>query len=192
MVNNTTSVIQCVRCESKDEIKPYIHKTPDIQITKTRRHYTQITTFRGTGGKGLVPVCSHCHREFTYWKLYKNILFILNSIFFLLFLAYIIIVAAKVMEHFTGDFTPLPTNVDYVLLVFSGTISLLLFISIRFVNNLDVNPHKSIAIMKNEIFIKPIKASRWNPIESYMSSALLREWRQKTGIKKYQPKTIYI
>ena len=45
--STSNGILRCVRCESKDEIKKYHHKTPDKQIIKSGRHYTKITTFLG-------------------------------------------------------------------------------------------------------------------------------------------------
>ena len=156
-------ILRCIRCESKDEIKQYRHKTPDKQIIKSGRHYTKITTFPGTGGSGDVPVCSHCYRKFTNGKVLLTLLYIFLVISWLVFgflLIYIIFLVST-YDPYLVEFNPLPTSENYFFLTLSGIIAFILFISLVVVKSSNINPHRVINIRKNMIFIKLIKASGW-------------------------------
>lgn len=153
-------ILRCVRCESKDEIKQYYHKTPDKQIVKTTKHFTKITTFPDTGGSGYVPVCSRCTKLFFYGKLTFSLMITFLVISFLVFMFLLLIIITGVTP-FSSEFNSHPTNSDYILLMSSGVIALILLVGSLAVKASSINPHKVINIMRNRIYIKPLKASGW-------------------------------
>lgn len=174
-------ILQCVRCESKDNIKQYHHKTPVKQDIKSTKYFTKITTYPGTGGSGYVPVCSQCIRKFTLWKVLFPLFLILLIISFFVFSIILIFTVAPLPD------VVMPTQIQKEIssfLTLSGIIVLILFISVMVMKwSLSINPHNVIKIntryiktkSHNIILIKPKKSSSWMPIESFMPLTFLKK-----------------
>jgi len=151
-------ILRCIRCGSKDEINKYSHKTPDEKkITGGGRHYKKVTTYLGTGGSGIVPVCSHCYKLFSSFKLIQFLAYAILIITFYFFVASLFFF----VEPFISGVNPFPSYEDYFALTISIVSVLILVITISKMDSSNINPRKVIKIRGNKISIKPKKAPVW-------------------------------
>ena len=151
----------CVRCESKENISMYRHKTPALSTVKYRRHSTTITTYGGTGGIANVPVCNQCKKLFSRWKILfplAKTLSVISFVVFALYLIYIVMVP--------DPFTRAEIKFLYAQLpaLISGIFTLIFGIPFIYLKLSPSNPNKFVRIYPTFIVIKPINTDKWVPI----------------------------
>ena len=137
----------CVRCESKENVSLHLHKTPKASIVKSRKHYTKITVFEGTGGSGYVPICQRCKKLFSRWKVLHALaesLFLISFIVFGAYLTYLVLLnTLDIDPYLTAQnkfiYVEIPTLLSGISLVIFG-------IAFTVTSRSNSNPHKFIKI----------------------------------------------
>jgi len=151
----------CARCESKENILLYLHKTPKTFLTKSRRSYTKITVFEGSGGSRYVPVCPRCKKLFSRWKVLHvpgESLFITSFVVFGLYLIYLVMDADPLLTPQNKFiYVQIPTLLSGISLVIFG-------LAYTFIERSKSNPHKYIQINYGITLIKPINSAEWVPV----------------------------
>lgn len=151
----------CVRCESKENISLHLHKTPKAFLVKSRRSYTKITVFEGTGGSGYVPICQRCKKLFSRWKVLHALAESLFIISFIVFGCYLIYLVMDIDPLLTAQnkfiYVQIPTLLSGISLVIFG-------IAFTVTSRSNSNPHKFIKINYGMTLIKPINSTEWVPV----------------------------
>ena len=151
----------CVRCESKENVSLHLHKTPKAFIAKSRRSYTKITVFEGTGGSGYVPICKQCKKLFSRWKVLHALAessFIISFTVFGLYLIYLVMdIDPFLTQQNKFIYVQIPTLLSGISLVIFG-------IAFTLTSRSKSNPHKYIQTNYGMTLIKPINSAEWIPI----------------------------
>lgn len=154
----------CVRCETLENVALCLHKTPTKAIVKTRKHYTRVTTFVGSGGSEHVPICHRCKKLFSRWKILHGLaktLFVISLVVFGLYLIYSVVdidpYSIVTPPQVKFMYVQIPTQI-------SGIFFVIFAISYGYMRISKSNPHKFIQINYGLILIKPMNHSKWYPI----------------------------